>query len=152
MARALIGGALFVLACGGSTTESSLPPADAGAPQGSDASTATEAGVLSCGAQSCGTGHCCVTATATTVCSADPCADGEITCDDARQCASGEVCCLARQGGVETRCMPSCITNLPRTIVCQSDVECPDTGRCQAIACAGVPTWLRVCAPLDDCL
>jgi hypothetical protein len=130
-----------------SSSSGTLPPTDAG-----DAGSGSSPGSIDCGEDTtCTTdrGGCCVvswssstgasTASSGPACSdADGCRQsankherGRFTvylCDDAADCASGQVCCFAGGNGTgATQCLASCPT---ADIACLSDSECGEGGTC----------------------
>jgi hypothetical protein len=145
MSRSRVVGAivLFAVACGGatSTTITGTPPPDAG---GVDSGRPTDSGTTipdSSDRRDTGPGG-----------------DPNITCDEAADCDEGRVCCAESSdpdvpGGpraLATRCLPTCITGLPRFQVCRRDDEC-ENGSCKPFDCGERYRELRFCQRPDDC-
>jgi hypothetical protein len=158
--------------------DSSGAPADGGADDGastkdaavaSDAPSAADAGIdapaaaadggtgglIGCGAEAClaGTQSCCDRGNDAAACTAlaGPCNLGwQLFCDDVTDCDGGRICCLEPTLAT-ARCLPTCVTGLPRHQLCGGDAECAQPGQtCQRYTCPGGHT-VRACEEPFGC-
>ncbi len=114
--------------------------------------------LVSCGGTQCSRSgpvrqFCCY-AQSGPVCQADAlvgsCNGHRVTCDEKADCDNG-VCCM--EGGnerIQTRCLPTCITDAPRYQVCKTNGEC-ESGSCTSYNCGSNMPALKFCQRPPGC-
>jgi len=117
-----------------------------------------DTGKIYCGATTCdqATQECCVDVTtgAATCTNIGSCSNAPMACDEARDCAAGEVCCFSASGTTPTgaQCTPGSCSGLGEFAQsCRSDDECSISGECIPQQCKTYK--IQTCAqiPQDPC-
>jgi hypothetical protein len=145
---------------GGQTGDGSSSDGSTAADGGDSGGGGSSAGVVACGPKPCSlTGPvrevCCFRRSGEASCELETvsaCLGHRLGCDEKADCEGANVCCAEEigDGRIATRCMPTCITNAPRTQVCKSSDEC-ESGSCKAQDCGeGFPP-LKFCQRPDVC-